>query len=65
MFKIGEEWMALPEVFSNLDFAADSTPASEEDIEGQLRLRSTRFWGRIYIDGWPQSIQVRSRRFRN
>lgn len=26
-----------------------STPANEDDIEGQLILRSTRFWGRIYI----------------
>lgn len=57
MFKAGDEWLALPEVFSNLDFDADSTPAREDDIEGQLRLRSTRFWGRLYIDGWPQTIQ--------
>lgn len=58
VFKVGEdEWVSLPEVFSNLDFFADNTPATEEDIEGQLSLRSTRFWGRIYIDGWPQSIQ--------
>jgi hypothetical protein len=57
MFKVGEDWQALPEVFSNLDFDADNTPAKEDDIEGQLRLRSTRFWGRLYIDGWPQSIQ--------
>ena len=49
--------MALPEVFSNLDFTADSTPASEEDVEGQLRLRASRFWGRLYIDGWPQTVQ--------
>ena len=32
MFKIGEEWLALPEVFSNLNFAADNTPAAEDDI---------------------------------
>eukprot|EP00286_Rhodomonas_abbreviata_P026156 CAMPEP_0181296284 /NCGR_PEP_ID=MMETSP1101-20121128/4618_1 /TAXON_ID=46948 /ORGANISM="Rhodomonas abbreviata, Strain Caron Lab Isolate" /LENGTH=440 /DNA_ID=CAMNT_0023401131 /DNA_START=172 /DNA_END=1491 /DNA_ORIENTATION=+ len=57
MFKAGEEWLALPEVFSNLDFSADSTPASEEDVEGQIQLRATRFWGRLYIDGWPQTIQ--------
>eukprot|EP00600_Ochromonadales_sp_CCMP1393_P006289 CAMPEP_0174963254 /NCGR_PEP_ID=MMETSP0004_2-20121128/5229_1 /TAXON_ID=420556 /ORGANISM="Ochromonas sp., Strain CCMP1393" /LENGTH=443 /DNA_ID=CAMNT_0016211861 /DNA_START=293 /DNA_END=1624 /DNA_ORIENTATION=- len=57
MFKAGDEWLALPEVFSNLDFTADNTPASEEDIEGQIHLRSTRFWGRLYIDGWPQTIQ--------
>lgn len=26
-----------------------STPAKEDDIEGQLILRSSRFWGRLYI----------------
>ena len=57
MFKVGDEWLALPEVFSVLDFTADSTFAAEDDIEGQMRLRSTRFWGRLYIDGWPQTIQ--------
>ena len=57
MFKVGDEWLALPEVFSNLDFTADSTPANEEDVQGQVHLRSTRFWGRLYIDGWPQTIQ--------
>ena len=57
MFKVGEEWLALPEVFSNLDFSADNSPASEDDIEGQNRLRDTRFWGRLYLDGWPQTIQ--------
>ena len=44
-------------MFSNLDFDADSTPAAEDDIPGQMKLRSTRYWGRIYIDGWPQTIQ--------
>lgn len=57
MFKVGDEWLSLPEVFSNLDFAADSTPALDDDITGQIKLRSTRFWGRLYIDGWPQTIQ--------
>lgn len=65
MFKVGEEWMALPEVFSNLDFDADSTPASEDDVEAQMRLRATRFWGRVYIDGWPQSIQFFRAHFGN
>ena len=57
MFKVGDEWLALPEVFSNLDFTADSTWAKDDDIEGQMQLRATRFWGRLYIDGWPQTIQ--------
>lgn len=56
-FKVGDDWLALPEVFSNLDFNADNAPADESDIEAQMYLRSTRFWGRLYIDGWPQSIQ--------
>lgn len=57
MFKVGEDWLSLPEVFSNLDFSADNAPASEDDIEGQKKLRDTRFWGRLYLDGWPQTIQ--------
>jgi hypothetical protein len=57
MFKAGDEWLALPEVFSNLNFDADNSPASEDDIEGQLSLRASRFWGRLYIDGWPQTVQ--------
>eukprot|EP01033_Poteriospumella_lacustris_P010307 gene10307-7323_t len=57
LFKAGDEWLALPEVFSNLDFAANSTFASEDDVEGQISLRASRFWGRLYIDGWPQTIQ--------
>jgi len=57
MFQVGDEWLSLPEVFSNLDFSADSSPAAEDDVEGQHRLRASRFWGRLYIDGWPQTIQ--------
>jgi hypothetical protein len=58
MFKgAGDEWLALPEVFSVLDFAADNAPAAEADLEGQESLRASRFWGRLYIDGWPQSVQ--------
>lgn len=61
MFKVpgqeGDEWLALPEVPSKLDFFADSSPASEDDRDAQIRLRDTRFWGRLYIDGWPQTIQ--------
>lgn len=57
MFKAGDDWLSLPEVFSNLNFNADTTPASEEDLEGQIHLRNTRYWGRLYIDGWPQTIQ--------
>jgi len=65
LFKAGDEWLALPEVFSNLDFTADSTFAKEDDIEGQMRLRATRFWGRLYIDGWSQTIQFFRAHFGN
>jgi hypothetical protein len=57
MYKVGEEWLALPEVFSNLDFAADSNNVADDDVEGQKKLRATRFWGRLYIEGWPQTVQ--------
>lgn len=52
-----DDWLALPEVFSKLDFDADSTPAARDDVPGQLKLRSTRYWGRMYIEGFPQPIQ--------
>ena len=57
LFKAGDEWLSLPEVFSKLDFAANNTFALEDDLAGQLELRSTRYWGRVYLDGWPQTIQ--------
>jgi hypothetical protein len=57
LFKAGDEWLALPEVHSVLDFQADTTFATEEDIKGQLELRASRYWGRLYIDGWPQTVQ--------
>ena len=70
MFKVpgqegDEEWAMLPEVMSKLDFFADSSPASAEDIEGQMALRDTRFWGRLYIEGWPQTIQFFRAHFGN
>eukprot|EP01006_Ploeotia_vitrea_P061017 TRINITY_DN77062_c0_g1_i1.p1 TRINITY_DN77062_c0_g1~~TRINITY_DN77062_c0_g1_i1.p1 ORF type:complete len:464 (-),score=7.07 TRINITY_DN77062_c0_g1_i1:93-1484(-) len=52
-----EDWLSLPEVFSKLDFNADSTPAADDDIPGQMKLRSSRYWGRLYIEGFPQPIQ--------
>lgn len=56
-FLINDEWISLPDTLSVLDFNADSEPVPDEDHEGQMHLRSTRFWGRIYIEGWPQTIQ--------
>ena len=52
-----DQILPLSGSFSSLDFSANNTPASEGDVEGQLKLRASRFWGRLYIDGWPQTIQ--------
>ena len=42
---------------SKLVFENSDQKIQDDDIEGQLKLRSSRFWGRLYIDGWPQTIQ--------
>jgi hypothetical protein len=53
-----DEMLLLPEVFSTLsvdkvkrDFAAPGVAAEEAE------LRNSRWWGRLYIDGWPQTVQ--------
>ncbi len=43
--------------FSCSSLTADNSPAPDHDIDAQMKLRSSRFWGRLYIDGWPQTIQ--------
>ena len=47
----------LGESLSKLVFDAVNTIPKIDDIKAQLELRSNRVWGRIYIDGWPQTIQ--------
>lgn len=50
--------LLLPEVFSVLD--ADKVKrdfAASGDAKGAAELRATRMWGRLYVDGWPQTIQ--------
>ena len=32
MFKVNDEWLALPEVFSNLDFNAPNKPAADDGM---------------------------------
>mmetsp|Transcript_14143 Transcript_14143/g.20834 ORF Transcript_14143/g.20834 Transcript_14143/m.20834 type:complete len:487 (-) Transcript_14143:7-1467(-) len=55
IFKVGDELLKLPEVHSSLNFdSRNEIPDSEED---QHELRSTRFWGRLYVEGWPTAIQ--------
>lgn len=57
-FKVNEDLQMLPEVFSKLnpddvkmDHATDGNAAEE------AKARDTRWWGRLYIHGWPQTIQ--------
>ena len=54
---VSDQLPSSPEVLSILDFTADSRPVPEDDLDGQLKLRSTRYWGRLHLDGWPQTIQ--------
>jgi len=60
-FKVNEndnQWMMLPEVFSKLkddDILADFAVPGDKAAEGEAR--DTRWWGRLYIDGWPQTVQ--------
>lgn len=57
-FKVNDEMLMLPEVFSKLnpedvhmDHASDGNTAEE------TKARETRWWGRLYLDHWPQTIQ--------
>lgn len=58
-FRAGSgEVLLLPEVFSVLDtdkVKRDFAPVG--DAKGESELRQTRMWGRLYVDGWPQTIQ--------
>lgn len=48
--------LLLPEVMSNLQFEKrDFAPEGDTAAEAALREAST--WGRVYVDGWPTSIQ--------
>lgn len=57
LFDVGDgELKLLPEVFSDLsfenrDFVDNGSAAEQKD------LRDSRPWGRLYVDGWPASIQ--------
>mmetsp|Transcript_33850 Transcript_33850/g.78168 ORF Transcript_33850/g.78168 Transcript_33850/m.78168 type:complete len:267 (+) Transcript_33850:46-846(+) len=57
-FQVGEEMLMLPEVFSNLDDAAVKQDFPHEGNAAEEEAsRSSRWWGRLYIDGWPQTVQ--------
>jgi len=40
-----------------LNFTASNIFPPANDTLGQFELRNSRFWGRLYINGWPQTIQ--------
>mmetsp|Transcript_8803 Transcript_8803/g.11506 ORF Transcript_8803/g.11506 Transcript_8803/m.11506 type:complete len:497 (+) Transcript_8803:91-1581(+) len=58
-FKVTEdEVLLLPEIFSTLDMEKVKRDfAKEGDSADELELRNSRWWGRLYIDGWPQTVQ--------
>ena len=51
------EILMLPEVESKLKFDTVRGFAKDSDIKGQKELRDARFWGRLYIEGWPYPLQ--------
>lgn len=55
-FQVGDELKLLPEVMSKLDFGVRDH-AAVGDSAGEAALRTTAYWGRFYVDGWPQPIQ--------
>lgn len=52
----GGKLKLLPEVFSNLGFESHDF-VDDGTLEEQRELRDSRFWGRLYIYGWPAPIQ--------
>ena len=51
------EVLMLPEVESKLKFDTVRGFAKEDDVKAQKELRDARFWGRLYIEGWPYALQ--------
>ncbi|CAM9573062.1 unnamed protein product [Chrysoparadoxa australica] len=56
LFKIHDEVLMLPDVESVLDFEPAAF-AEAGDTFAEKELRSSRPWGRLYLEGWPNSIQ--------
>lgn len=57
MFNVNGEALLLPDVPSVLNFDADSDfPASTDPVVLE-KFRTSRFWGRLYLDGWPTPVQ--------
>lgn len=52
----GGELKLLPEVLSNLDFETRDF-VDDGTVEEQREFRDSRFWGRLYIYGWPAPVQ--------
>ena len=55
-FQVGDELKMLPEVMSNLNFSPrDHAPPG--DLAAEAAAKELSHWGRLYVDGWPASIQ--------
>lgn len=54
--QVGDETKMLPEVMSKLDFEPKDH-ARPGDLRAEVALHKRSYWGRFYVDGWPQPIQ--------
>lgn len=54
--QVGDETKMLPEVMSKLDFERKDH-ARPGDLRAEVALHKRSYWGRLYVDGWPQPIQ--------
>ena len=55
-FSVNDEQKLLPEVMSKLTFET-SDHAAPGDLEAEEALRTSAHWGRLYVEGWPASMQ--------
>ena len=55
-FSVNNEMKLLPEVMSKLTFEVRDH-AAPGDVEAEEALRKNAHWGRLYVEGWPASMQ--------
>ena len=55
-FSVNNEMKLLPEVMSKLTFEVRDH-AAPGDVEAEEELRKNAHWGRLYVEGWPASMQ--------
>ena len=55
-FSVNNEMKLLPEVMSKLTFEVRDH-AAPGDLAAEEELRKNAHWGRLYVEGWPGSMQ--------